>query len=153
MPDSIYDKIFEERNGKPITRRDVCGENSENCESLNRKENVIGIQGQLWSETVRTVENVDYMIFPQMIALAERAWHKAEFGEESISDHEREERFSPVMENGKVEVSTTFPGLCVQYSNNNGKSWSGVPNGQNIQWWGDTSLHLRTLYVIMVYVL
>ncbi|XP_053390345.1 uncharacterized protein LOC123562093 isoform X1 [Mercenaria mercenaria] len=177
MPDSLYDNIFEERNGKPITRRDVCGENSENCELLNRKENVIGIQGQLWSETVRTGENIDYMIFPRIVALAERAWHKADFEEESISDDEREGRFNrewedfsntlgykelqrlddlgikyrvpppgaKVMENGKVEVSATFPGLGVQYSSDNGKSWLGVPNEQNIQWRDDSSLHLRTL--------
>ncbi len=36
-----------------------------------------GIQGFLWSETVRTPEQFDYMIFPRMLALAERAWHKA----------------------------------------------------------------------------
>lgn len=36
-----------------------------------------GMQGQLWSETVRTPEQFDYMIFPRLLALAERAWHKA----------------------------------------------------------------------------
>lgn len=36
-----------------------------------------GIQGQLWSETVRTAEHFDYMVFPRLLALAERAWHKA----------------------------------------------------------------------------
>jgi len=36
-----------------------------------------GMQGFLWSETVRTPEQFDYMIFPRMLALAERAWHKA----------------------------------------------------------------------------
>ena len=36
-----------------------------------------GMQGFLWSETVRTPEQFDYMIFPRMLALAERAWHRA----------------------------------------------------------------------------
>lgn len=36
-----------------------------------------GMQGQLWSETVRTPEQFDYMIFPRLLALAERAWHRA----------------------------------------------------------------------------
>ena len=36
-----------------------------------------GLQGQLWSETVRSDAQVDYMLFPRLIALAERAWHKA----------------------------------------------------------------------------
>ncbi len=36
-----------------------------------------GIQGFVWSETIRTPEQFDYMIYPRMLALAERAWHKA----------------------------------------------------------------------------
>ncbi|MFK8082965.1 MAG: family 20 glycosylhydrolase [Granulosicoccus sp.] len=37
----------------------------------------IGMQGQLWGETVRTAQQMEYMIFPRLLALAERAWHKA----------------------------------------------------------------------------
>ncbi|MFK7860164.1 MAG: family 20 glycosylhydrolase [Granulosicoccus sp.] len=37
----------------------------------------IGMQGQLWGETVRTAEQMEYMIFPRLLALAERAWHRA----------------------------------------------------------------------------
>ena len=36
----------------------------------------LGMQGQLWSETVRTPEQFDYMVFPRLLALAERAWHR-----------------------------------------------------------------------------
>lgn len=36
-----------------------------------------GLQGQLWSETVRSDAQVDYMLYPRMLALAERAWHGA----------------------------------------------------------------------------
>ena len=35
------------------------------------------MQGHMWSETIRTSSEVDYMIFPRLLALAERAWHKA----------------------------------------------------------------------------
>jgi len=38
---------------------------------------ISGIQGQLWSETVRSVEQAQYMIYPRLLALAERAWHQA----------------------------------------------------------------------------
>ena len=54
--------------------------------------NILGMQGQLWSETVRTSENFDSMIFPRLLALAERAWHKADFEEKGISDEERKRR-------------------------------------------------------------
>ncbi|PIW59077.1 family 20 glycosylhydrolase [Shewanella sp. CG12_big_fil_rev_8_21_14_0_65_47_15] len=36
-----------------------------------------GLQGHLWSEMVQSDEQAEYMLFPRMIALAERAWHKA----------------------------------------------------------------------------
>ena len=34
---------------------------------------ISGIQGQLWSETVRRDEQAEYMIYPRLLALAERA--------------------------------------------------------------------------------
>ena len=40
---------------------------------------VTGIQGHLWTETVRTWKQLHYMIFPRILALAERAWHNAEW--------------------------------------------------------------------------
>ena len=39
--------------------------------------NDVGLQGQLWTETVRTEDQFHEMIFPRVLALAERAWHKA----------------------------------------------------------------------------
>lgn len=36
-----------------------------------------GMQGFLWSETIRTPEQFDYMLFPRTLAVAERAWHGA----------------------------------------------------------------------------
>jgi hexosaminidase len=38
---------------------------------------IVGIQAQLWSETIRTDANVEYMLFPRLLALAERAWTPA----------------------------------------------------------------------------
>ena len=38
---------------------------------------VSGLQAQLWSETIRTDAMVDYMLFPRLLALAERAWSPA----------------------------------------------------------------------------
>lgn len=36
--------------------------------------NVMGMQAQLWSETVRSDAQVDYMLFPRLLGLAERSW-------------------------------------------------------------------------------
>lgn len=38
---------------------------------------ITGIQVQLWSETVRSDERAEFMLYPRLIAFAERAWHKA----------------------------------------------------------------------------
>jgi hexosaminidase len=35
---------------------------------------VLGTQGQLWSEYIPTAEQMEYMAFPRMCALAEVAW-------------------------------------------------------------------------------
>lgn len=40
---------------------------------------IYGLSGQLWSEAVRTDDQVEYMLFPRILPLAERAWHKAEW--------------------------------------------------------------------------
>jgi hexosaminidase len=39
--------------------------------------NVIGVEGDMWGETVATMSNVDYMVFPRLLALAEVAWSPA----------------------------------------------------------------------------
>jgi len=36
--------------------------------------NVIGVEGAMWGETVATLANADYMVFPRLLALAEVAW-------------------------------------------------------------------------------
>jgi hexosaminidase len=36
--------------------------------------NVIGVEGDMWSETVPNMSDVDYMVFPRLLALAEVAW-------------------------------------------------------------------------------
>jgi hexosaminidase len=40
-------------------------------------EHILGIQGQLWSENLRSGETLEYMAFPRLIALAERAWARS----------------------------------------------------------------------------
>jgi hexosaminidase len=40
------------------------------------KQNVMGIQGQLWAETVKGADMMEYYLFPKMLGLVERAWAK-----------------------------------------------------------------------------
>jgi hexosaminidase len=38
------------------------------------KSNIAGIQGLIWSETIRSEAGLEYMILPKLLGLAERAW-------------------------------------------------------------------------------
>ncbi len=49
------------------------------------RENILGLQGQLWTETVNQPGRMDYMIYPRLIGLAERAW----VGDAAWAAHER----------------------------------------------------------------
>lgn len=38
------------------------------------RENILGLQGQLWTETVNEAHRWEYMVLPRLLGLAERAW-------------------------------------------------------------------------------
>ena len=42
---------------------------------------VAGMSGALWTEEVRTKARLDQMLWPRMLAVAERAWHRADWEE------------------------------------------------------------------------
>ncbi|MFC7456917.1 beta-N-acetylhexosaminidase [Brachybacterium sp. GCM10030267] len=50
---------------------------------------LIGLQGQLWSEYMPTAQQVQYMAFPRMCALAERAWGSPEQSWEEFEERLR----------------------------------------------------------------
>ena len=41
---------------------------------LDKPENIIGIQAQLWGETLRSFDEVQYLLLPKMMGVSERAW-------------------------------------------------------------------------------
>ena len=43
--------------------------------SKKMRDRVIGLQAQLWSETVIDSKQMDYYLFPRLISFAERAWN------------------------------------------------------------------------------
>ncbi len=38
------------------------------------KTNIVGMQGELWSENIRSADDLEYLAFPKMFGLVERAW-------------------------------------------------------------------------------
>ena len=42
---------------------------------LKKKQNIVGVQAQLWTETVRNFDHVTYYVFPKVCGVFERAWN------------------------------------------------------------------------------
>ncbi len=47
--------------------------------SKKGKNNILGLSGTLWSETMRTWDRMEYMAFPKILGLAERAWSQTPY--------------------------------------------------------------------------
>ena len=60
-------------DGKPADRAYF---NSKEQLTEKGKENIIGVQGAMWSETLKGPQQMEYMILPRLTALAENAWAK-----------------------------------------------------------------------------
>jgi hexosaminidase len=71
MPENLpaHAELWTDLHGRPQASRDE--------HPLEPGVSFAGLQGQLWSETIRSDAQVDYMLYPRLLALAERAWHAA----------------------------------------------------------------------------
>ncbi|ESP01130.1 hypothetical protein LOTGIDRAFT_172759 [Lottia gigantea] len=169
--DDIYQNTDQTVMGIPQTTSQVC-RNNKICPPLKKPENIVGIQGQLWSETVRSPERLEYMIFPRLLALAERGWHKAAW--ESITDVDKRNanmdedwsRFSKIVgrnylwrleklgiryriplpggkvENNRILTNTEFPGHTIEYFLPEKGIWETV--SKNTVYTENTPILLRT---------
>lgn len=61
-----------DRFGQPIDNNNVIKKNNQLTEQGALK--VLGIQGLLWSENNLGLERLEYLMFPKLLGLAERAW-------------------------------------------------------------------------------
>ncbi|MBV9527516.1 family 20 glycosylhydrolase, partial [Sphingomonas sp.] len=70
MPDNLpaNASVKTDIHDKPTTVTDTV--------ALKTGRSITGAQGNLWSETVRRDSIADYMLFPRLLALAERSWHR-----------------------------------------------------------------------------
>ncbi|XKM13476.1 beta-N-acetylhexosaminidase [Orbaceae bacterium ac157xtp] len=122
-----------------------------------------GLSAQLWSEIIRTDEKMEYMAYPRLLAVAERAWHQADWETAYKKDREFKSgethfvnqkqllsdwnRFANLVgqremakldiagidyrlplpgakfSNNKLVANIVFPGLPIEFSMDNGKTW------------------------------
>ena len=71
-PLDIYKVARTERNGKPVNRVERFA-NATRLTDAGRK-NVLGIQGEIWSETLRNETLLKDRLYPKILPLAQRAW-------------------------------------------------------------------------------
>ncbi len=104
------------------------------------QERILGVQAQLWSETIIEADLVDYMLLPKLFGIAERAWSP------SLSASEYDDRYGAFvhtigqrelirldryreggahyripppglsLQDGRVSMNTTYPGLDIRYT-------------------------------------
>lgn len=84
MPDNppIHAEFWKNASEHPFEIDDRLrrGENGDILHAPRRKGvRFAGIQGQIWSETIASQSVLEYRAFPRLIALAERAWHRADW--------------------------------------------------------------------------
>lgn len=71
LPWNIYASARTAYDGTPI---DVANNHIGKVQ-LNQRQNIIGVQAQLWGETIRNFDQVQYMCFPKVFGVTERAWN------------------------------------------------------------------------------
>lgn len=70
-PYYIYSSYKTDNFGNPIDQTEF---NKKVKLTEDGKQNIYGIQAQLWTETVKTKERMEYMIYPRLIVVADKAW-------------------------------------------------------------------------------
>lgn len=72
VPEDVFKSTRVDAMGRPYDRRQMYRDReSFTPEGLN---NLLGIQGQIWCETIKGPQMLEYYVWPKQISLAERAW-------------------------------------------------------------------------------
>lgn len=146
--------IFTSTNVDPMGHRFDQATDYKDMERLNpsAQQNVLGIQGQLWSETIKGRNMMEYYIFPKLLGLAERAWSSALPGEGAATRAVWEKFANAVgqrelihldhiaggynyrvptpgarITNGQAMANVVFPGLDIRYTTDGSEPDAGSP--------------------------
>ena len=86
----VFD-VFNDLYG--VEKNNISREYIENSVNLDedKKDNIIGVQSQIWSETIRNEGILDYMFMPNIIVFSQKAWsHENSWMDISNNDSKRE---------------------------------------------------------------
>lgn len=79
-PDSLYLSVRRTMNGKTRNLREYASSNKTQLIPDSAK-NLKGVQAQLWSETIRSSEQLEGYLLPKLLGTAERTWNNRWRGE------------------------------------------------------------------------
>ena len=82
LPANIYASARTAVDGTPI---DIATADAGKIK-LEKPENVIGVQAQLWGETLRSFDEVQYLLLPKMMGVSERAWNAIPEWSKTLND-------------------------------------------------------------------
>lgn len=140
LPWNIYASARTAYDGSAI---DVAT-NHQGKVALLRRDNIIGVQAQLWAETIRNFDEVQYMWFPKVFGVAERGWNATpewslDLANTQLYDSARHQynlkigtRELPLLkrmgynfrlgqpgimvENGMLHANAIYPGVTIRYT-------------------------------------
>jgi len=132
-PFNLYMNAQDNNYGNPLAEDHFDGMPQLESEA---RSNILGLQGQLWTETVNEPGRMEYMILPRMLGLAERAWAgQPEWGDLRDREEFEKERLSAWNEFANRLGTTELPRLDRLYE---GINYRIPPPGAVIR---DGSLH------------
>ena len=73
LPFSIFRSLRVDMAGNPIDLDNA--EKGKTALTEIGKKHILGVQGQLFAETIRSFDGVEYLLFPKILGLAERGWN------------------------------------------------------------------------------
>ncbi len=73
LPFSIYRSLRVDMAGNPIDLNNA--EKGKTALTEIGKKHIMGVQGLLFAETIRSFDGVEYLLFPKILGLAERGWN------------------------------------------------------------------------------
>ena len=73
LPYDLYKSVRWDDKGRPTNL--AAASEGKPALTAEGKPNIIGVQGQLWSETLRNFDHVTYYLFPKAVGLFERGWN------------------------------------------------------------------------------
>lgn len=140
LPWNVYASARTQIDGTPIDPVN----NGMGKPALAARENVIGVQAQLWAETIRNFDQVQYLTLPKVMGVVERGWNaqpqwSLNLADEAAYAGERHQynlkigtRELPLLnkrgynfrigqpgikvEDGMLRVNTQYPGVEVRYT-------------------------------------